>query len=334
MKRNLFVLLLMLALLGGGLALQRSGWLEPLRSLASLRQVDGFPLYVMRYYGDYGFDQYLRTGRRPDASTLLEQAYAWACTCFAARDPAGGLVFGRNFDWTTQAALLLFADPPHGYASVSVVDITYLGFGQGRPSWSDRQQLLKAPYLPFDGVNEEGLVVEMMAVDAVPGRDPQKMTIGSLEAIRLLLDYAANVDEALALLRQYSIDFGSGPGLHYMIADATGHSVVVEFVRGEMVVLYNEEAWQVSTNFLLSVVRPRGATSPCGRYNMVWSALRVAEGRLLAEEAMSLLQAAAQSSGPSPTQWSVVYDTAGQRVLLAMGRRYERVHEFEWKVGR
>ena len=39
-------------------------------------------------------------------------------------------LFGRNFDWRYSPALLLFTDRPAagGYASVSMVDIAYLGF--------------------------------------------------------------------------------------------------------------------------------------------------------------------------------------------------------------
>ena len=36
------------------------------------------------------------------------------------------MVYGRNFDWQYSPALLLFTNPPDGYASVSMVDIEYL----------------------------------------------------------------------------------------------------------------------------------------------------------------------------------------------------------------
>ena len=37
------------------------------------------------------------------------------------------MLLGRNFDWYEHPALILFTDPPDGYASVSMVDISYLG---------------------------------------------------------------------------------------------------------------------------------------------------------------------------------------------------------------
>ena len=52
-------------------------------------------------------------------------------------------------------------------------------------------------------------------------------------AIRMIL-IIVNVDEALALLEQYDMNSDIGTAHHYAIADASGRSVVVEYVDGEM----------------------------------------------------------------------------------------------------
>ena len=136
-----------------------------------------------------------------------------------------------------------------------MVDISYLGFNDEDISWSERDELLRAPFLPFDGMNEHGLVVGMMAVSRADGvSDPQKVTLSGLQAIRLMLDYAKNVGQAIAVLQDYNVYFGGGVPLHYLIADAAGNSAVIEFVSGEMIVIRNEEPWQVSTNFIISQV--------------------------------------------------------------------------------
>ncbi len=226
-----------------------------LETLSSLEQVDDYPLYTMRYIGPYqraadvGADESAQAARQP----------AWGCslfTTFAA--PENGL-FGRNFDWQYSPALLLFTDPPDGYASVSMVDIAYLGFGEENAVGitdlpiEERWSLLDAPYLPFDGMNEMGLAVGMAAVS--PGNmvpDPDKETIGSLGIIRQMLDRAATVDEAIAIMESYNIDMGGGPPIHYLIADASGRSALVEFYKGEMVVIPNENDWHQATNYLRS----------------------------------------------------------------------------------
>lgn len=314
------------------IAVTRRSMADEERTLASLRRVDDFPLYVMRYYGGYGFNESLqeRTGRYPAGDLALSSA-EWACTCFAGLSLQGNMVFGRNFDWTTQAALLLFTAPPDGYASVSMVDITYLGFDEAAPDADQRRRLLQAPFMPFDGLNDQGLAVGMMAVDGQAPQDPHKATISSLEAIRLVLDYARDVDEALALLERYNVSFGQGPPVHYLIADAMGDAVVVEYVRGELRVIRNEQPWHVATNFLLSEIDPQDGESPCRRYNAAWRVLEQSRGCLEAGRAMGILEDVSQV-GDSGTRWSVVYDMDSGDVHVSMGRCYDEIRRFRLEM--
>jgi len=80
--------------------------------------------------------------------------------------------------------------------------------GSALASSEKRNLVLRAPLIPFDGINEYGLTVGMAAVPGSPGPAPApgKQTIGSLRIIRLMLDHAITVDEATAVIRQYNID--------------------------------------------------------------------------------------------------------------------------------
>jgi hypothetical protein len=309
------------------LGLPLHGQFNQLRTLASLRKVDDYPLYVMKYYGDYGFKGVMQDGAQTDAlqpSSYQEMAYRWACTCFSSLKSGDTALLGRNFDWYAHPALLLFTDPPDGYASVSMVDISYLGFGREAPSWADRRRLLSAPHMPFDGMNECGLAIGMMAVPHAEAiQDPQNPTLDSLQVIRLLLDFAQSVDEAVSLLQGYNIDFGGGPPVHYLIADAGGSSAVLEFVDGEMHVLRKQEPWQVATNFVISEAVPEGAGSECWRYNTAYNVLQASSGSLSEEQAMSLLKTVSQSN----TIWSMVYNMATGDVQVAVDRKYGQVHK-------
>ena len=321
------------AVLGGGSlplsSLERA--VDEYITLASLEKVSDFPLYVMRFEGDYGFAQYLESRTPPlafeqDQPAPLEAA--WACSGFTARNAAGEVIFSRNFDWHVHPALLLFTHPPQSYASVSMVDISYLGYTQDQPDWADRRPLLDAPYYPFDGMNSAGLGVSMMAVSqADTGRDPRKATLGELEVIRLLLDNAASVDEALDLLGDYNIDFGEGTPLHYFLADSSGASAVVEFINGEMRIITSPDPWQVSTNFLISEEGPQGATSSCPRYNRAYSTLQGSAGVLSESDAMALLEDVSQG-GDYPTIWSAVYNLTTGAIQLTVGREYAQVYDF------
>jgi hypothetical protein len=304
-------------------------------TLDSFRKVDDFPLYVMTYHGDYGFDDYLLQGLSMHESSPLPLVPAWACTTFSTVNAEGDFIFGRNFDWHDHPTLLLFTDPPHAYASATMVDLNYLGFLKDQePSPEALSELLNAPYWPFDGMNEYGLAVSIMAVpSADPGLDPQKVTISSLEAIRLMLDYARDVDEAVALLEDYNIDFIGGPPLHYLIADGEGDSVIVEFIEGETVLLRSEEPWQVSTNFLFSEEKPEGSNSSCWRYNRAYDRLRDVQGNLSSEEAMQLLGQVSQS-GDYPTIWSVVYNQTSGEIFVVVGRDYDNTHPFRLEMAK
>jgi hypothetical protein len=329
-----FFLILVLALailLRGSSPEQSAGLTDEQRTLASFKKIDDFPFYVMRYYGDYGFGDYLKRGIEavdsPDFSTDL----TWACTVFSTSNPASDYLLGRNFDWHDHPTLILFTDPPEAYASATMVDLHYLGFLKDQPpSEQAMQDLLNAPYWAFDGMNEHGLAVGIMAVPSADlHRDPGKITISSLEVVRLMLDYAKDVDEAVDLLEKYNIDFLGGPPLHYLIADRAGNSIVIEFIDGEIVLLEAENPWQVSTNFLISLEKPQGSDSSCWRYNLVFDELRSVAGNIDSEDAMGILESVAAQSGSYPTIWSAVYNRSSGEISVVVGRQYNKPHSFE-----
>jgi predicted choloylglycine hydrolase len=213
-----------------------------------------------------------------------------------------------------------------------MVDISYLGFFKTAPiTDQNRSQLLSAPYLPFDGMNEKGLAVGMMAIsDIQPVTDPDKITIDSLAVIRLLLDKAANVEEALALLEKYNVDFSGGPVIHYLIADISGHSAVVEYGDAQKAqparfAFPNDQPWQVATNFVFAPQPPAGADSSCWRYNLAYQTLAATEGKLTQPEAMALLRNVSQPN----TLWSVTYNLRSGQVEVSLRRHYDQVHQFQ-----
>ena len=248
-----------------------------LKTIHSLKKLDDFPLYQMIYYGDYDLPDYSAESspQKNGRECIFPKEFSgWACTCFSTQTEQGNQVLGRNFDWNNHPALLLFTDPPGRYASVSMVDISYLGYSRSESPEKNPGGLLQSPRLPFDGMNEKGLAVGMMAVSVADGpEDPQKQTVSSLLIIRLMLDYAKNVEEAIDVFSTYNIDFRGGPPLHYFVTDRSGYSAVVEFVGGEMSVIRNDLPWQVATNFILTGLSQETARGACWRYKKVWETL-------------------------------------------------------------
>lgn len=297
-------------------------------TLSSLKKVDDFPLYTMRYYGEY---DYRRTALLSGEKTAYSGS-SWACALFTVLLDDDHLLYGRNFDWEFSPALLVFTDPPDGYASVSMVDMAYLDLREEAVlnltelPLEEREGLLDAPLIPFDGMNEHGLAIGMAAVP--PGdmkMDPTKETQGSLGVIREILDHARDVDEAIAILKSHNIDFEGGPPVHYLIADADRKSVLVEYYRGKMNIIENQQPWHLATNFLLSSVEDPQDGS-CWRYDTLDARLNEAQGMLDAESAMELLADVSQDI----TQWSVVYQMARGEVSVAMGRDYAQVYSFDF----
>ncbi len=87
-------------------------------------------------------------------------------------------------------------------------------------------------------MNEKGLAVSvnMIQDSATIDQNTDKPDITTTTAIRLLLDKAGTVKEALELLGQYDMHASVGMMVHLAIADASGSSVAVEYIDNEMIV--------------------------------------------------------------------------------------------------
>ncbi|MFD0786079.1 carcinine hydrolase/isopenicillin-N N-acyltransferase family protein, partial [Micromonospora azadirachtae] len=269
------------------------------QTLASLRRVDDLPLYEMSYVGSY--DATVGTDATP--------ASPFGCSLFVAAGDRSRPLFARNFDWDPNPAMVLRTDPPKGYASISLVDLSYLGVGAD-PS-GDRR-LLNAPLLPFDGMNERGLAVGLAADDAARAEPvPGKPTVGSVRILRLVLDRAATVDEAVAVFTAHNLDFSDGPALHYLLADATGASAVIEFVDGRMRVERGRGSWQALTNVPVVGV-PEQKRRADRRYDLIAEAMTDSDGVVDAAAALRVLTGVRQAH----TRWSVTYGLRSGEVRL------------------
>jgi hypothetical protein len=304
------------------------------KTLASFRKVNNYPIYSMKYDGSYGFEDYINFKSLTRRTIFPEQdkKVNWGCTCFAAMGKNDGMTFGRNFDWSDCLPLILYCHPPNGFASISIVDLEYMGFNRNHlpENTADKKGLLRSPFLPFDGMNEKGVAIAMMAISNANGPyDPNKKTIKELEVIRLVLDYAENTEKAISLIQQFNVKFTSQP-IHYLIADKTGHSAIIEFIDGAMRVLQNPEPWQVSTNFIVY-----GSNAPnnvsCWRYNAVYSRLKILNGISDSKSSMKMLQEASQTNGTLGTIWSSVYDLNNNTINFVVGRNYNDIISFSFK---
>lgn len=235
---------------------------------------DGFS--TVRYDGDYGFDGFLAQGGASSDGEVIEYLASnllsdlnlgdllgglFGCSTIAVQSPEGNALFGRNFDWENCAAMVVESHPENGYASLSTVNMDFItqNVGGGMVGMAlnmDAVKTLAALYAPLDGMNEAGLAVSVNMIQdrSTIEQDTDKPDITTTTAIRLLLDHAGSVDEALELLEQYDLHGSMGMMIHFAIADSAGRSVAVEYVNQEMAVTETP----VLTNFYLAEGEKQG----------------------------------------------------------------------------
>lgn len=286
-------------------------------------------LYAMEYVGDYGFDDFLAAGGARSDSEVADylisflshgfykidstvQTDDFGCSTIYTQDADGTYFFGRNYDWEKCRTMIIHTKPENGYESVSTCCLDFLGFGEEYEpdnSMMERIQSIAAVYVPLDGMNSEGLVVAdlMAGDDEETHQQTSKTALTTTTAIRLLLDRAADVDEAIALLEQYDMNSSVGRAHHLSIADAHGKSVVVEYVDGRMLVTDTK----VVTNHYLTDCEKQGVGSE--QSHQRYDTLAAQTNPAGAEEVCALLESVAQKNFPqSPdnyekTMWSIVY---------------------------
>ncbi len=291
-------------------------------------------LYSMEFIGDYGFDGFLAQGGAASDGqvanylvSFLSQGFYkvesdvetgdFGCSTICIQDENGTVFFGRNYDWAECRAIIVHTKPQNGYESVSTCCLDFLGFSEDYSpdgSMMERMQTLAAIYVPLDGMNEEGLAVaDLIAGDKeATHQNTGKPDLTTTTAIRLLLDKAANVDEAIALLRQYDMNSSIGAAHHLSLADASGKSVVVEYVNGEMLVTETE----VVTNHYLSDCGKQGVGSE--QSHLRFDTLSAHSGPAGELEVRDLLKSVAQMNYPQTegsyekTMWSIVYCPEGR----------------------
>lgn len=324
------------------------------RGISALEKVDDYPLYALQYESGYNLDKYLEKGITDNISDSVRRVFVpdavWnflktvklvstasrnastACSTVFTINSKGEKILGRNFDWINKPSLLLGTKPDNGFSSFSMVDMSYLGYSEKflpESATGGSFGLTFSPYVTFDGMNEMGLAVGEMAVPArfKPQMDPDKITIGDTHSIRMILDKAQTVDEAISLLRNYNIVY---PTLawHYLIADRDGNSSIIEYVDGQMVETKRDRNFQICTNYIVYKQSEGGKKRLCRRYKRAYEILDEKDGDITQQEMMTLMKEISQVH----TMWSVVYNMTTGDVLVVPGKKYDNVYQFKLEM--
>ena len=372
-------------------------WWDEISTVSSFRHIrsrndankEG-SVYSMNVSGGFYFDDFLEGGGASSDSELIDFITGnitrglvdieigetdIGCSSFIARAENGDILFGRNYDFDKTNVCLTMCDPGEGrYKSFSTVDLNYVGITDTDRDVSGLiQQItcLAAPYAPLDGINEKGVSCGIFMSYQGPGdgavstdqQDVAKDNITSTTMLRMVLDYAATTDEAVELISGYNLHDSANTSFHYMIADATGRSAILEWVpegvtdsndtdgsARSLNVIYNDDPmyaellegsefrFQTITNFIITPgyydgedqpadEKGEGAQKGLDRYDYINGVLGGTGGIVKDEEAaMDILRAVGRrtwNGGGGVTVHSAVYNLTKKTVLWVANENFD-----------
>ena len=328
-------------------------WLEfgPLvkGALSAEKMDDG--LYYMEYKGDDGFDELMTRGGFEGADQMVSyiieylskghykpevqtQKTAFGCSALTVKTPDGGVMMGRNFDFPSAIGVVLHTIPDRGYETITTFNVEFYGFGEDyKPEGFMNQYLaLTGLFVALDGINEKGFAIaDLMAGDSIETHQrTSKPDLTTTAAISYLLKNAANVDEALDLLRGIDMHSDIGSAHHYAMADASGKHVVVEYVDNEMVVV---ESPAVANHYLGDAKLNVGLAEGDDRYARLCERYEQTGGVMNEKQLTETIETVSQpeKEGFLGTAWTMVMDLKHPSVTYYSRRHFDKPLHFELK---
>ncbi len=284
-------------------------------------------MYEYTIDGDYGIDDLMAEGgaASPDDLVRFVTKYLthglvnpetlsvnqnFGCSSICVPCTNGANCAGRNFDWPGASGdmVIIHSHPQSGYSSIATFFIPFLGFGDGwKPdNMQNKLMLLASLYGALDGMNEKGLyVADLVAGDQdETHQDTGKSNVTTTLAIRLLLNKAANVEEALQLLGKYDHHSDAGFAHHLAISDTEGRNVVVEWVDNKMLV--TESA--LCTNHYLAPSRKQGSSTYYEDSHRRFDILQARQDSLPTMTMEQVTRSISSVASKEFTRWTIVFD--------------------------
>jgi penicillin V acylase-like amidase (Ntn superfamily) len=166
-------------------------------------------------------------------ATALAAPPARACTTFLLK-PGHEVIVGKSYDYTIGQALLVFNK------RWVVKQALRAESGATPARWTSKYASLTfnqfGREIPNGGMNEAGLVVEVMSLAAAVTPPPDaRPTVNELQFIQWLLDQFGTVGEVVAHAHDVRVH-RVYMGVHYLACDAGGACAAIDHVNGRLVV--------------------------------------------------------------------------------------------------
>ena len=387
-KILLAVLAVIVALLVIAVAAVFAVWHNEIGTVASIKMLrdrnddhlDG-AVYSMNVKGDFYLDDFVAQGGVKSDSELIGfitdnithgvvdlnmTAPEIGCSSFTATAENGDVLFARNYDFSKTNTMLVFTEANEGrHATISTVDLQFLGVDvdQNMTSLMDKVICLAAPYAPLDGVNDAGvscgiyMTYQGGETTVATSQDTDKPDFTSTTLLRLILDYADNVEEAVEIASTYDLHDSANTSYHYMVADASGKSAILEWTADgatdttdndgaarTLKVIYNDQDdhigereaasdYQVITNFVLQPGYYDGVPAEekkgADRYDRLYEELQKTNALVADKQAaMDILSIVGRRSWNNDdsngcTVHSAVYNLTQKSVLWVSNENYD-----------
>jgi len=167
---------------------------------------------------------------------LTQSIVGFCCTTFVIKSKSN-LVFGRNLDWVSENGLIVVNQ--RNQQKQSIV------FPPSKPiTWTSNYGSVTfnqfGKEFPFGGMNEKGLVIEVMLANAEYPQEDHRKALNELQWVQYQLDNSSTLDEVIAhdnIIRIQKVS----QNLHFLVADQNGNVAVIEFIKGQMVVYKDEK---------------------------------------------------------------------------------------------
>ena len=207
----------------------------------------------------------------------------------------GSHLLARTMHTGDNATITVKIAPKDGYRSIALVTENHILFPFRVPFKrvnKNVDSLCAAPYMCTDGINEKGLAICAVPVkgSVINQRTGRRPIIAGV-AVRTALERCANVDEALRMFGSFDMRGKRGQACHFHIADPSGRSVVVEYRKNRMHVIYPSRRVQYTNNSFATSPDGNDAAGKQGLTDgYIRETLSQSRGVMLEEFALRLLQ--------------------------------------------
>jgi len=156
-------------------------------------------------------------------------------------------LFGKNEDWMVEDCFVVVNK--RGVRKSALKGYTK-GFGQPA-SWTSKYGSITfnqhGREFPTGGMNEAGLVIEAMIIEASEYPEPDSRPhINFQQWQQYQLDNFSSVEEVIASTKQIRIENAvfTTIGVHYLVCDRKGNCAIIEFLKGNML-YYTKETMPI-----------------------------------------------------------------------------------------